>query len=408
LLHQHFISWGSSDARLSPDDAAALQAERREFDAESGRRLPARPWRELTRALPPGTLDGFGGPLKPQWRVNAALVRDGVLYYQDAPTPYGPFPYPLEMRFGVRSIMKSVAAPLAMLRLAQLYGPQVLEMNAGELVPGLPEKFKHIRLIDLSNMASGFGGTGTFNTHPNDGFDGYLEGDYDGWYTAPTRAEKIARLSQWKPYPWEPGKVWRYRDQDFFILGAALDAYLISKRGAGADLWDFVTTEVLHPIGIAHAPAVRTIESDGHAGLVWCNAGYYPTLDDLAKIALLYQHRGEHAGVQLLHRGLTAELLAARDALDKAGDGSPPPAGGWGAHTQLYRMGFHFTPYTSSSGKLQFLPTMNGSGDNQVILYPQGLVSIRTAKAAELPPGEEKNEGDEGATPRAVDRLVPF
>ena len=38
----------------------------------------------------------------------AGLVRDGVLYYQTAPTPYGDYPYPLEMRFGVRSVTKSV------------------------------------------------------------------------------------------------------------------------------------------------------------------------------------------------------------------------------------------------------------------------------------------------------------
>ncbi|MBS0388147.1 MAG: beta-lactamase family protein, partial [Proteobacteria bacterium] len=409
LLHQHFIAWGSTAARVAPDGSGSPDTQRQAFAAELAQRLPTRPWQELERDLPPGTLAGFGGPLLPKWQVTAALVRDGVLYYQPVPTPYGPFPYPLQMRFGVRSIMKSVAAPLAMLRLAQLYGPQLLDLYVGDLVKGLPEKFQRVRLIDLANMASGFGGTGTFNTHPNDGFDGYLGGDYDGWYTAPSLAEKLARIADWKPYPWAPGTIFRYRDQDYFLLGAALDAYLKSVRGPSADLWDFVTTEVLRPIGIMQAPAVRTREPDGRPGLVWCNAGYYPTLDDLAKIALLYQHRGEHAGVQLLHRGLTGDLLAARGALDKAGDGSPAPATGWTARTQLYRMGLHFMPYVGSRSKaLLFLPTMFGSGDNQVILYPNGLVSIRIAKAAEIPPGEAKDQGDEDATARAVDRLDPF
>ena len=36
------------------------------------------------------------------------------------------------------------------------------------------------------------------------------------------------------------------------------------------------------------------------------------TLDDLAKIALLYQARGAHGGVQTLNRELTADLLAGR------------------------------------------------------------------------------------------------
>ena len=37
-------------------------------------------------------------------------------------------------------------------------------------------------------MATGFGGTGTLKTHPNDDGDGYLEADYDGWYTAHSHA----------------------------------------------------------------------------------------------------------------------------------------------------------------------------------------------------------------------------
>jgi hypothetical protein len=39
-------------------------------------------------------------------------------------------------------------------------------------------------------MATGFGGTGTFKTNPNDINDGYLDADYDGWYTAPSNAAK--------------------------------------------------------------------------------------------------------------------------------------------------------------------------------------------------------------------------
>ena len=46
-------------------------------------------------------------------RAQAALERAGVLYYQESNTPFGPYPYPLEMRFGVRSVTKSVGAPLA-------------------------------------------------------------------------------------------------------------------------------------------------------------------------------------------------------------------------------------------------------------------------------------------------------
>ena len=51
---------------------------------------------------------------------------------------------------------------------------------------------------------------------------------------------------------------------------------------------------------------------------------------------------------------------------------------------------------------------MSGSGENEVILYPNGLVSIITASAAELPEGERASSDAGPETIRAVDRLAPF
>ena len=343
--------------------------------------------------------------------VVAALVREGTLYYQESPTAYGPYPYPLEMRFGVRSVMKSVAAPLSLLHLAQAYGPYVLNLHIGDYVKGLDPKFARIRFIDAANMASGFGGVGTFKTNPNDGFDGYLDGDYDAWYMAPSNAGKLRLINaKLRPFPWEPGTVWRYRDQDFYLLGVAIDAFVKSVRGPDADAWEMLKREVFAPIGIHHAPAVRTREPDGRDGPVWFNAGYYPSLDDLAKIALLYQHLGAHNGQQLLHRQLTADLLAARDALDKNSDASVDhsPANAQPGR-EIYRMGFHFTSYVGSRSHTHYyLPTMSGSGENEVILFPNDLVSIRMAKAAELPPGETAIDKSSATTPQVVDLLAPF
>jgi CubicO group peptidase (beta-lactamase class C family) len=240
-------------------------------------------------------------------------------------------------------------------------------------------------------------------------YDGYLDADYDGWYTAPSVAGKMRHMNaHLKPYPWEPGTVVRYRDHDFFVLGIAIDAFLKSMRGPETDAWTVLRNEVLAPIGIAHAPAVRTREPGGD-GPVWFNAGYYPTLDDLAKIALLYEDGGAHDGKQLLHRELTLDLLAARNALDKQGDGSisrprrdDPPA-------KLYHLGFHYSPYRGSQSQtLHYLPTMSGFGENEVVLFPNHVVAIRTAKVAEVPTGEQAASDDVDATLHAVDRLSPF
>jgi hypothetical protein len=412
LLGQHFVAWGFAPAELAAGDTGLLEQRRAAARVELAARLPARPWADLVKSLPAGLLDGFGGPLNPQWLVEAALVRDGTLYYQESATPYGSYPYPLEMRFGVRSVMKSVGAPLALLRLAEVYGPWVLTLNVGDYVAGLDPKWKRIRFLDAANMASGFGGTGTFKTNPNDILDGYLDGNYDAWYTARSQADKLAQINaNLHPYPWEPGTVMRYRDQDFYLLGAALDGFLKSVRGPSADLWDMLKAEVFEPIGISHAPAARTRETDGRDGLIWLNAGYYPTLDDLAKIAILYQDRGAHAGRQILNRRLTLDLLAARNAIQKDGDGSvvrvaPDDAP---ASAEFYKMGFHFVPYVGSASHRRFyLPTMSGFGENEVILYPNRMISIVMGKAAQFHPGDQIKSEKGPQTIRAVDRLTPF
>ena len=411
LVRPHFVAYGSAAAERLPATLGSAEAPRTEARAELDARLPARPWDELVRTLPHGALDGFGGPLDPKWVVATALVRGGTLYYRAAGTPYGDYPYPLEMRFGVRSIMKSVATPLSLLRLAEVYGPYVLNLKVGDYVAGLDPKYRQVRFIDAANMASGFGGTGTFRTHPNDLFDGYLEGDYDAWYTAPSHAEKVAQIaSHLRPYPWEPGTVMRYRDQDFYLLGVAVNNFLKSVRGADADVWAMLQEEVFKPIGIWHAPAVRTRESGDRPGPVWFNAGYYPTLDDLAKIALLFQDRGAHGGRQILHRQLTQDLLAGRDAIATNGDGSVDPQASVAAagSSELYRMGFHFQPFHRRNGSLTYIPTMSGSGENEVILLPNGLVTIRTAKAAGLPKDVKINSGEGPMTIEAVERFAPF
>lgn len=411
LLHQHFIAWGRARVRLAPLAAREALSHRESARAELARRLPHRPWADLLRETPAGAMEGFGGPVLDRWRVLAALVRAGTVYYQDSPTPYGNYPYPLEMRFGVRSVMKSIGAPLALLRLAQVCGPYVLTLKIGDFVAGLDPKYRAVRFIDAANMATGFGGMGTWKTQPNDPLDGYLEGNYDAWYTARSHREKLRQIRRsLRPYPWEPGTVMRYRDQDFYLLGAALDRFIKSMRGPDADVWDMLLDEVLGPIGIAHAPLVRTREAGGRRGIPWFNAGCYPTLDDLAKIALLYQSRGACRGEQLLHRGLTEALLTGRGALPKHGDlslGAEERAGA-GAEGELYGMGFHFRHYAGAGGRQYHLPTMWGAGESEVVLYPNGLISIVIAKALELAPGEKARSDAGPQTARAVERLQPF
>jgi hypothetical protein len=412
LLSPHTVLWGALQTTWAPGNEAGVTLRREEARAELAARLPTKPLDDLRGQYPPGTLDGYGGPVVPKWQVARAIFKDGTLYYEAEQTPYGPYPYPLEMRFGVRSVTKTVTAAVSLLRLAEVYGPYVLDLKIGDYVPGADPHWNKVRFIDAADMASAYGGVGSLLTHPNVNGSGYLENDYNGWYTAPSVAEKLAHMrTHLKPYPWEPGKVMRYRDHDMFMLGLAVDGFLKSMRGPTADAWDMVSTEVLQPIGIFHAPIVRTREPAGRDGPAWFSAGYYPTLDDLAKIALLFQDHGEHDGKQLLHRRLTDSVLAAEGALDKEGDASDgvPVVRDGATPAKLYRMAFHFTPVTGSvSGKRRYLPTMSGYGENIVQLFPNRIVAIRTAKVGEVPEGEQAKVGPDDMSERAVERLSPF
>jgi hypothetical protein len=72
-------------------------------------------------------------------------------------------------------------------------------------------------------------------------------------------------------------------------------------------------------------------------------------------------------------------------------------------------MGFRFIRYVGSRSKKLFnMLAMHGSGDNRVTLYPNGIITVQMAKAAELPPGEKASSDDVDATSRVVDRMVPF
>jgi CubicO group peptidase (beta-lactamase class C family) len=309
--------------------------------------------------------------------------------------------------------MKSVGVPLALLRLAQVYGPYVFNLKIGDYVNVADPKYKRVRFIDAADMATGMGGAGSAKTSPNDISDGYIDPHYDDWYLAPSQADKLKEIDAYnRPYPWEPGTVMRYRDHDFYLLGAALDGFLKSMRGPQADIWDMLREEVLLPIGIHHAPVVRTREPDGRDGLAWFCAGYYPTADDLAKIASLYLDGGAHAGRQLLEPRLTATLFSTEGAIRQSSDMSVNrelPAADQPSQELLYKMGFHFYPYeTQRTHQRLYVPTMRGSTGNLIMLYPNHIISMRLTKAWPMPQEDEHSEAPATQMIQAVDHMQPF
>jgi hypothetical protein len=141
--------------------------------------------------------------------------------------------------------------------------------------------------------------------------EGVTDASYSKWYEARSVKEKVAALlADGRVYPWGPGQVTRYRDQDMFVLGVAMDRFFKSREGPTANIWSMLQREVLEPVGIHHAPTNRTIEADGSVGQPLMAYGYYPTVGDMVLIARLYQNGGKHGERQILYAPRIHELLA--------------------------------------------------------------------------------------------------
>jgi len=377
-VKDHFTASGLVPARFRPlagvDAAAVLQR----YDAAQADAVPVASWDDLAGKVGAARLDGFDGATPVSDIVLSGLDFGGTFYLRrcdSADEAAGPLPWCERARFGVWSATKALANAAALLRLAQKYGPEVFDLEIADYVPQAAHAaaWRGIRFGNAINMATGIG-DGSTRRDPNDINDGYIGPSYAAWYEARTRAGKIAAiLRSSRRYPWPPGQVARYRDQDMFMLGVAMDGFLKSKEGQQADLWSMLEHEVFAPIGIHDAPVNRTIEPGGQPGQPLMAFGYYPTIGDLVKLARLYQAGGAHDGVQILYRPRIEALLP----------GTTPRGLPTGEQQQFgettYFTAFWEERYDSPEGcKLQ-IPRMLGWGGNMVALMPGGLTGIRLA-----------------------------
>lgn len=401
-IANHFTAWEQLEAAWDPTPPDDLQSLEQAYVQELQDRFPTAPWSKLEELLGEESLAGFNGTMDLQYLVASALVYDGTLYYQPCRTDYGDYPYPTRMRFGVWSVTKSVAAGVSMLRLAKKYGEYVYDLKITDYVDldADHDGWENVTFGHAVNMATGIGG-GTIDANPNDMYVDYdFGGLYDQWYRARSAQAKIDLVSRVPEYPWGPGEVARYRDRDMFILGAAMDAFLKSVEGEDADIWDMVAEEVFKPIGIHHAPITLTIEPDGSRGLPITAWGWFPSLDDLAKLSSLLHEKGCCRGEQLLHLQRTAGLFSVKNAL---GQGV-----GWDYGQRYYKNGYHYLPFPDARDQIMYLPYMSGWIGNRVLLMPGEMTAIRISNAWPAP--AEAQAAAENPTPMAEvgSRLKPF
>ncbi len=359
LVAQYFTAWGTTRASLGPAVRHAARA-RTAFRHAQGNRLRHRPWSALRGRVEAATLRGFR---EFPDVVQSAVVIDGTVYGTRCPTAAGPFPYCDDVRYGVWSITKSAMLSVALLRLAQKYGGRILDQRISRILPGRqPRSWHDVTVSDLATMASGHGPA----KHPTCYLCGYYR-----WYAARSEHAKTVEALDYRRFA-EPGTTYNYRDQDAYLLGVVEDELLKSRAGQAADIWRMLRREVYRPIGIHAVPSNSTIEpgraaAKGHPLLAY---GYYPTIDDLARIAALVEHHGRSHGRQILSRHLVDRLLPRPEPAPAA-----LPVSDNGSH--WYLDDWHLRRLRSDEGCTQYLPQMLGWGGNTVTIAGDGVTLLR-------------------------------
>ncbi len=400
-VKQEFVAAGLVPATFAAAEAGQLEALRRNYNAGRTHSVPIASWGALAAKTDGARLANFDGTMRPADIVLSGLDYQGIFYLKECQSAGGPLPWCDRARFGVWSATKVLANETALLRLAEKYGPAVFDAKIADYVPEAARYpgWHNVRFEDAINMTTGIG-NGSTKREPNDNGDGYLDASYSKWYEARSMQEKLAALLRdGRVYPWGPGQVTRYRDQDMFILGVAMDRFLKSREGATADIWSMLQREVFEPIGIHTAPTNRTIEPDGSAGHPLMAYGYYPTISDMVLIARLYQNVGRHGDQQILYAPRIQQLLA-----------SPTPRG-FPTGEKLpegettYINAFWVTSYVAAPKCRMFYPRMIGWGGNIVALLPGGITGIRLAKSGET---ADNSDVDTSGMAEAANSLSKF
>jgi len=387
LCPDNLQSWGWLQARTSLLAADQVDAALKSFHAERNDQLPLK---QLTAWLSDASsknfddIDhGFGSDST----MVSGLVVDGEIFASPCRTSMGDYPYPRSMKFGIWSATKTAFCSIACLRLAQITGEDPRTAKIRELLPEARDNpdWSDITIGDCLNMASGIG-TAVAQAEPRDIFADYLleesqskESDealvsynhYHAWFLAPSQHEKNLAAFACPSYPWPAATVARYRDQDLYVAGAALDALLKRARGPRARIWDMVRDEVYTPARIHHAVKFHTIESNPANEVPLSDAGLLLGMDNIARLGQLILDNGRIGNQQILHPQMLDEFFNPR-----VPKGLPT-----GIRIEAgevhYHAGIWHLPYRSNNAEDFWIPSMRGYGGQIIQTLPNGTTAFR-------------------------------
>lgn len=395
--------WAQLPATYAPGAIAGVDQLRAEFDAERAARTPMRPVAELEARHGVGLRAMLHGALPESSISQVGFVIGGIIYLEPSWTRRGEYPFPREMRHGSYSISKTLSLLPALLRLARLHGPGVMDERLADhvQVTATHDGWTSVTFAHCINMATGMGEAYPIR-EPNIALAGETAEQWAQWSQTLAARGKLDVAFAMPKYPWGPGEVIRYNGPTDFALGAALDQYLRAKRGSGAGiaraaravagsaplaaapesaLWEMITREIYAPIGVRHLPTMKTVELDGSAALPYMTTGLYIETEEMARIAGLLAADGLAAGERLLDENLT------REAMFKTGVAGLPTGEGNEYGLASYHMTMlRAAPFRTADGRLFSLAYAVGLGGNLIVFLPDGSVVFRWADGDDYDP----------------------
>jgi hypothetical protein len=380
--------WGLLDATYHPGPIAGAQEIRSDFAAELAARLPVKPIQALAEDYPGVDVSAFGRGVTPEHMTWYGVVVNGVNYLGGCRTRFGVYPYCESMRASSYSTAKSAFVSVALMRLAQKYGPEVADLLIKEYVPEYAASLGDWERVTFGNTIDMSTGNYISAGYMTDE-DGEKMGEFFG---AQPYEKRIAAAFDW-PHAAEPGTHWVYRTSDTFILTRALHNYLQTQEGPEADIFQFVVDEVYRPLGVGPGAftTMRTADEDwqgqaeGGYGLWWIP-------DDIAKITTLLNNTGGKIdGEQVLHPDLLASALQR----------NPGDRGVSIDTRRMYNNAFWANRYTQADGfGCEFwVPQMLGVSGNAVVLMPNGITYYYFS---------DNQEFTWDAAVREADKIIPY
>ena len=360
-----FDMWGQLPVTVSRKSVPNAHAIRTAFAAELAARIPTRPLAQLAKDYPAAGIDvsAFGAGVTPAARTGLGFVYGGVNYVGDCPTRQGPHPYCSEVLMPSYSTAKTGFAELALLRLAQKYGPSVADELIAARVPqaaGLAA-WQGVTIRDALDMATG--------NYTSAGFEADEAGSTMGtFFAAESESQKTTTALSF-PRAATPGTTWVYHTSDTYLAVQAMNAVLRAHEGSRADIFRMLRDEVLIPAGVGPDSQTTLRTDNSTTGAPFGGYGLFWTQDSIAKIArLMGPQHGAVNGVQLLHPA----LLDAAMQKDPADRGLPVT----GSPDLRYNAGVWAKDYTSAddpSFTTPFtVPFMSGFGGITVAMMPNG------------------------------------